>query len=84
MEIITLIGFVAATCTTISFLPQVIKIIKTKHTKDLSLGMYSVLAIGILLWFLYGVMNKDFPIIFANAISFIFVAIILIQIIKNK
>jgi len=84
MGIITLIGLVAATCTTFSFLPQVIKTIKTKHTKDLSLGMYSVLTIGIFLWFLYGILIKDFPIIIANAISFIFAATILFQIIKYK
>ena len=50
MEITTLLGLVAATCTTISFLPQALKTIKTKNTKDLSLGMYTVLTTGVLLW----------------------------------
>ena len=42
MEIFTIIGLLAATCTTISFLPQAIKVIKTKQTKDVSLLMYSI------------------------------------------
>ncbi|MBI2628226.1 MAG: SemiSWEET transporter [Candidatus Niyogibacteria bacterium] len=84
MEMITLLGLAAATCTTISFLPQAIKTIKTKQTKDLSLGMYTVLTVGIFLWFLYGILIKDLPVILANGITLIFTAIILFLIIKYK
>ncbi|GIR50383.1 MAG: hypothetical protein CM15mP59_1250 [Flavobacteriaceae bacterium] len=49
-----LIGFIAAVCTTFAFLPQVIKVWKTKQTKDLSLRMYTIMFIGICLWFVYG------------------------------
>lgn len=84
MEWITLLGLGAATCTTISVLPQAIKTIKTKHTKDLSLSMYTILTIGVFLWFLYGIFIKDLPVILANAITFIFTATILILIIKYK
>ena len=77
MEIVTVIGLIAAALTTWSFLPQVIKTIKTKKTEDISLVMYSILSVGILLWLIYGIWIKDFPIIIANSISFILSAIIL-------
>ncbi len=84
MNLTTILGLVAATCTTISFLPQLIKIIKTKHAKDLSIGMYLVLTTGVFLWFAYGILVKDIPIILANAITLIFIATILFHIIKYK
>lgn len=84
MNLITILGLVAATLTTISFLPQAIKTIKTKQTKDLSLGMYSVLTTGVFLWFLYGILIRDLPIILANGITLIFTAAILFLIIKYK
>lgn len=80
---ITLLGFIAAFCTTVSFLPQAIKTLKTKRTKDLSLPMYAILAIGVFLWFLYGILIKDKAVTVANAITFIFVLPILILKIKN-
>ena len=84
MELITILGLVAATCTAISFLPQAIKIIKTKHTKGLSLGMYALFTTGIFLWLVYGIFIKDLPVILANVITLIFAAIILFLIIKYK
>jgi len=84
MNIITLMGLMAAACTTISFLPQAIKTIKTKHTKDLSLAMYAIFTIGIFLWLVYGLFIKDIPLITANIITFIFTSVILIMKIKYK
>jgi len=84
MNLITVLGLIAATCTTISFLPQAIKTIRSKHTKDLSLGMYAVLTTGVFLWFVYGIFIKDIPVILANGITFVFTATILYLIIKYK
>ncbi len=84
MNWITAIGLVAAACTSISFLPQVIKTIKTKHTKDISLGMYLILTTGIVLWFSYGILIENLPLIIANAISLLFSATILFYKIKHK
>lgn len=84
MSLINVIGFVAAICTSISFLPQAIKVIKTKHAKDLSLGMYIIFNFGIFLWFVYGIFTKNLPIIFANALTLIFGITILILKIKYK
>ena len=79
-----IIGTLAATLTTISFMPQAIKAIKTKHTKDLSLMMYIFLTLGVFLWAIYGVMLEKWPIIIANSITFPFVAITLFMKIREK
>ena len=84
MNIVTIIGFIAATCTTISFLPQVLQVIKTKDTKGLSLSMYFTFTIGIFLWLIYGIMIANFPIIIANIITLILALTILIMKLKYK
>lgn len=84
MDIITLLGLAAATCTTVALIPQSLKVIQTKHTKDLSLGMYSIFTLGIVLWLLYGLFLKNPPIIIANAVSVIFSSIILVMKLKYK
>ena len=66
---IEIIGLAAAALTTISFLPQAIKVWKTKSAKDLSLGMFSIFTSGVLLWLIYGILIVDIPIIAANAIT---------------
>lgn len=68
----------AAALTTISFLPQVIKIVKTKHTKDISLLMYIIFMAGVLLWLFYGILLKEPPIIIGNGITLILVMIVLL------
>ena len=68
---ITLIGLVAAFCTTIAFLPQVIQTWRTRSTKDISLWMFLVFTTGIFLWLVYGVMIRDAPLIAANAITLV-------------
>ncbi len=78
MNYIAIIGLLAGTCTIISFLPQVFKTVKTKRTKDISLAMYAVLAVGLFMWIIYGVLTNNFPIILANSISFILAVIILV------
>lgn len=65
----TLIGLTAAICTTSSFLPQVIKTLRSKRTKDISLLMYAFLTMGLFLWLVYGFILKDFPLILANGVS---------------
>ncbi len=69
MEANTIIGLIAGFCTTVAFLPQVIKTWKTKSAKDLSLGMYSIFCTGIVLWLTYGILISDLPIILTNIAS---------------
>ena len=78
------IGFIAAVCTTFAFLPQVIKVWKTKQTKDLSLRMYTVMFIGICLWYVYGVRINSLSIILANIVTGFLVFTILVYFFKNK
>jgi MtN3 and saliva related transmembrane protein len=84
MTWITILGLAAAAGTTISFLPQVIKTLKTKQTKDISLWMYIIFTTGVFLWLVYGFLIKDIPLIIANAITFAFAGIILILKISAK
>ncbi len=79
-----LIGYFAAFCTTVSFLPQAIKTIKTRDTHALSLMMYSLFTIGVLLWLYYGITINDLPIILANLITAVLAGIILFFKIRNK
>ncbi|KJJ85871.1 conserved hypothetical protein, membrane [Candidatus Omnitrophus magneticus] len=73
---VELIGMLGAICTTFCFLPQIIKILQTKHARDISLIMYIILTIGVFLWLIYGILIHKWPIILANAVTFIFCAII--------
>ncbi|WP_321322085.1 SemiSWEET transporter [Labilibaculum sp.] len=84
MTLISILGFAAAFCTTVSFVPQAIRIIKTKHTKDISLAMYSLFNIGILLWLLYGIVIVSWPMILANAVTLLLTLIILYLKIRYK
>lgn len=65
----TLIGAVAAFCTTASYVPQLLKCWKTGETGDLSLKMLLLLAAGLSLWTIYGFMRSDTVIIAANGVS---------------
>jgi MtN3 and saliva related transmembrane protein len=78
MDTITIVGLIAEAFTTVALLPQLIKVWKTKSTKDISAGMFTLFYIGVFLWFVYGVYLKDIPIILANSLAFIQALIILI------
>ena len=69
MNTIQILGLVAGSCTTIAFLPQVLKTWKSRSAKDLSLGMFSFFCFGVLLWLVYGIMMKDIPVIAANMMT---------------
>lgn len=84
LNVVSLVGLIAAFCTTFAFLPQALRIIKTRHTKDLSLGMYIIFSLGVFLWLIYGVMRMDIPIIAANFVTFLFSFTILIMKLKYK
>ena len=84
MDPVTVIGLIAAACTTFAYVPQAVKNIKTKDTKSLSLIMYVIMTVGIVLWLYYGVLKNDLPIIIANTITLLFAGIILILKIKYK
>lgn len=67
----TIIGYLAASCTTLAFFPQALKVYKTKHTKDISFWMFLLLNFGLVLWLTYGLLILSFPIILANAVTIV-------------
>ncbi|MFZ4769966.1 MAG: SemiSWEET transporter [Ferruginibacter sp.] len=67
MDYIKLLGLAAGTISSITFLPQVIRIWKTKSAKDLSLNMLALLILGVSMWLTYGIMVKDVAIIYTNS-----------------
>jgi MtN3 and saliva related transmembrane protein len=77
------VGYAAAILATSSFLPQVIKTVRTGRTKDISLSMYLLLCSGVALWLLYGVMIQATPVIVANLVTLVLSGTILVMKLKN-
>jgi MtN3 and saliva related transmembrane protein len=73
-----ILGFVAAVITTISFVPQVVRIYRSKSGRDISLWMMLLFALGITLWLIYGLLLMSLPIILANAVTLVLVMAILV------
>jgi MtN3 and saliva related transmembrane protein len=69
MDYIDIIGLFAGACITISVIPQLIKVWKTKKVKEISLKMFGILTFGIAIWIVYGILKNDLPIIITNCIS---------------
>ncbi|MEK5060538.1 SemiSWEET family sugar transporter [Paenibacillus shunpengii] len=74
---LSILGFLAAAFTTISFLPQAIKVIQTKNTAGISFGMYLILTTGQILWVIYGLITEQTAIWLANLITCTLAIIIL-------
>ena len=77
MTSIEILGFASAFLTTFSFLPQAIKVIKTRDTESLSLSMYSAFTLGVAGWLVYGIVKQDSALIVANIITLLFSSCIL-------
>ena len=84
MDTTLVIGYIAGTLTTISFLPQVIRTWKMRETKDFSLAMLLLFATGILLWTVYGISTGSLPVILANVITFLLIMILLAMKIRYR
>jgi MtN3 and saliva related transmembrane protein len=83
MSALTILGLAAGFCTTLAFLPQVIKTYRTRSTADISLGMFLVMVLGIILWLIYGVLLGDLPLIAANSVTLFLAGAILALKIKH-
>lgn len=77
MSYVTIIGSLAAVVSTFSFIPQAWKIIKSRHTSDISSGMYAVTVCGFALWTIYGWLLGEWPLIVTNLICFLLSGFIL-------
>jgi len=78
------VGLAAGLFTTASLLPQVIKSVRTKSTKDISLGMFALISIGNLLWFVYGLLRRDIPVIAANLVTFSLAVTVILLKLRQK
>jgi MtN3 and saliva related transmembrane protein len=79
-----LLGYAAAFCTTFSFVPQALQVIRSRNTRAISLPMYALFTTGIGLWLIYGVSIVSWPVIVANAITLLLAGFILVMKIRLK
>lgn len=71
------LGILAATVTTVCWLPQAVRVVRTRETKAISLWTYAAFAVGIVLWLTYGLLIGNLPLIGANAVSLVLTLVIL-------
>jgi MtN3 and saliva related transmembrane protein len=76
------VGYIAASLTTVSFVPQVVKTWKSRHAADVSLLMYCIFTAGIVLWLIYGLWTEAWPVAAANAVTLVLASAILAMKIK--
>lgn len=79
MNSIDWLGYVAASLTTLSFVPQAWHTFQTRDVSGISLGMYGAFTLGVLLWLVYGVMLGAWPVIVANVITLALATCILVM-----
>lgn len=71
------VGYAAATLTTVCFIPQALKVIRTRDTRAISLAMYASFSMGVALWLCYGVILSNWPMIIANSVTLLLAGTIL-------
>lgn len=85
MELIPeLFGWIGATLTTVSFVPQAWQILRTRQTAGVSLAMYVIFGIGVLCWMVYGVWLSAWPMIVANIVTLVLVASIIVLKLRHR
>jgi len=84
MNFINILGLMAAFFSASGFIPQLIKIVNTKLTKDISFSMFSLFLAGVICWLIYGILINSMPIIISNVISMIMNITIIIYKLKYK
>ncbi len=72
------VGRIAGTLTTVAFLPQVVRVVRTRHTRDLSLVTFVLFCVGVALWLWYGLWLGSRPIVVANGATLVLALIILV------
>jgi MtN3 and saliva related transmembrane protein len=78
MGIITLLGLIAGSLTTMAFVPQVLKIRRTRSAADISTGMFVAFCTGVALWLIYGVLKRDIAIVATNFVTLVLALTVLI------
>ncbi|WP_245632157.1 SemiSWEET transporter [Edaphobacter aggregans] len=75
---VELIGFVAAFCTTTAFVPQLLRVVKLRSARDISLGTFLLFSVGVALWLLYGIYTGSKPVIASNLVTLVLSVSILV------
>jgi MtN3 and saliva related transmembrane protein len=83
MALLDYTGYAAAVCTTGAYVPQVLRVWRTRSTQDISLKMFLVLVAGLVLWLVYGFWKGEIPLIAANGVTLMLASIILYFKIKH-
>ena len=79
-----MLGYAAGFLTTIAFVPQVLKIWRTKSAKDVSLATFAAFTLGVVLWLLYGIARQEPPIIIWNSVTLVLAVAILVMKVKYR
>lgn len=79
-----LLGYIAAFCTTVAFVPQAWRVHRTRSTGDLSLGMFLLFTTGVALWLAYGVLIGSTPVVIANILTLLLAGYILVMKLTEK
>jgi len=79
MTVITVIGYLAAAASMSSFAPQAVKIIRSRETKDISVGMYLLTVSAFALWLAYGILQQQWPLVISNGVCFLLSVFILVM-----
>ena len=83
MPLLDYTGYLAAICTTGAYIPQVLRVWRTRSTKDISLKMFLVLVTGLALWLTYGLWRGEIPLVLANGVTLVLASTILFFKIKH-
>ncbi len=84
MSLLDYTGYAAAVCTTGAYVPQVLRVWRTRSTQDISLKMFLVLVAGLILWLVYGFWKGEIPLIAANGVTLALASTILYFKIRNR
>jgi MtN3 and saliva related transmembrane protein len=74
----TVLGLFAGACTTLSFLPQVIRTLRTRHAGDLSAAWLLIFSVGTAAWLIYGILRSDVAVAAANGVTFVLVMLLVV------
>ncbi len=76
------IGFAAAFCTTAAFIPQLVRVVKLRSAREISLGTFLLFTVGVGLWLVYGLYVRSMPVIVSNVVTFFLSLSILVMKLK--
>jgi MtN3 and saliva related transmembrane protein len=79
MRYVQILGYLAASVSTASFTPQAWKIIQSRETKNISLGMYVLTVLGFTLWLLFGALLGQWPLVLSNGVCLVLSGFILVM-----